>query len=220
MAQDDQRLDIENQEEPEEQTLEPETADAPEEGEAQQEGKKKKEKDPPDVAIYTWLRELTRCMVFVVLLFVFVVRLMTVDGDSMLPTLRNGEMVLLLSGAMYQEPENGDIVVAYIPLMGKPLIKRVIATEGQTVDIDFTTHQVWVDGELLDEPYISEPIADPESGLAFPQTVPEGHIFILGDNRNNSRDSRDIIVGMVDTRCIMGKVLARVAPMDAIGKVE
>lgn len=204
MAQDDERLEIEDQE--------PEVDQEPEKNE-------KKEDTSLSGFVYTWARELVACLMVVLLIFTLVVRIIAVDGDSMFPTLHDQERVLLLSSNLYRSPEDGDIVVAYITGLQKPLVKRVIATEGQTVDIDFVTHEVWVDGQLLDEPYIAAPTAA-VGDMTFPQTVPEGHVFLMGDNRNNSRDSRDSAVGMVDTRSILGKVLLRISPWEKAGKIE
>lgn len=213
MAQDNERMEIEEQQLQEEQT--PEETKETEETE-----KTEEQKDNSLIGfMYSWARELVGCLLVVVLIFTLVVRIIAVDGDSMLPTLHDQERVLLLSSNLYTEPENGDIVVAYSSGLQKPLVKRVIATEGQTVDIDFAAHEVWVDGELLDEPYIAAPTAA-YADVSFPQTVPEGHVFVMGDNRNNSRDSRDSAVGMVDTRCILGKVLLRISPWEKAGKIE
>lgn len=96
------------------------------------------------------------------------------------------------------------------------MVKRVIATEGQTIEIDFDRGRVYVDGELLDEPYIAEPTHN-QLDFQGPQTVPEGCVFVMGDNRNASSDSRRAQIGMVDERLIVGKVLLRVFPFDSIG---
>lgn len=214
MAQDNERMEIEDREQT------PEEVEETEETETTEETEEQKQEDKSFIGfMYSWARELVGCLMIVVLIFTLVVRIIAVDGDSMLPTLHDQERVLLLSSNLYTEPENGDIVVTYSSGLQKPLVKRVIATEGQTVDIDFSTHEVWVDGELLDEPYIAAPTAA-SADVSFPQTVPEGHVFVLGDNRNNSRDSRDSAVGMVDTRCILGKVLLRISPWEKAGKIE
>ena len=96
------------------------------------------------------------------------------------------------------------------------LVKRVIATEGQTVEIDFDRHIVYVDGKKLDEPYIAEPTANKIDFTGI-QVVPEGCVFVMGDNRNDSTDSRDERIGMVDTRDIIGKVVYVAFPFDNIG---
>ena len=106
----------------------------------------------------------------------------------------------------------GDIVVARKEgFSSEPIVKRVIATEGQTVDIDFSTGSVYVDGELLEETYIKEPTYDDE-GLAFPVTVEEGCIFVMGDNRNASDDSRNPRLGIVDERYVLGKAVFLLLP--------
>lgn len=161
-------------------------------------------------------------VVFVVMLmiFTFIARPATVDGDSMLPTLQNGER-LIISNLLY-EPTAGDIVVLCGEAdleEGKNLIKRIIATEGQTIDIDFDAGEVYVDGQLLSEPYILEPTYLDE-GTEFPLTVPEGEIFVMGDNRNGSRDSRSLTVGTVKEEYIVGRVLFRFFPFDRFGKIS
>lgn len=170
------------------------------------------EKEPLQVELFNLLHDVAIILTFVTVLFVFVVRLVGVEGDSMLPTLHNRDFLLLESNFLYGEDhiENGDIVVLNVPYYeGQLIVKRVIATEGQTVDIDFDAHEVYVDGVLLEEDYVNAPIAFNWSGdyaLSYPATVPEGCIFVLGDNRNDSTDSRFAPVGMIDTRCVLGKV--------------
>lgn len=113
------------------------------------------------------------------------------------------------SAATYQV---GDIVIARKGTFdSKPIVKRVIATAGQTVDIDFNLGQVYVDGELLDEDYIND-YTYREEGTVFPLTVPEGEVFLMGDNRNHSNDSRDSSLGTVDTRLLIGKAVFLVFP--------
>ena len=139
-------------------------------------------------------------------------RLIGVDGHSMVPTLQDGDRLLVLNSMLYDDYKYGDIVVLRKEtFLEEPIVKRVIATEGQTVDIDFDEGVVYVDGQALEEDYIREPTYLDE-GLAFPITVPEGCIFLLGDNRNNSMDSRDPSLGPVDVRCVIGKAVALVFP--------
>jgi len=139
-----------------------------------------------------------------VLIFTFGVRFIDVEGISMAPTLLHGDRFAITR--LWQSPNNGDIVVVVFP---EPndfiMVSRVIATGGQTIDIDFKTGVVYVNGEPLNEPYIAEPTRV-NSGMIFPQTVPDGHMFVMGDNRNNSFDSRDLRIGMVDTRHVLGRV--------------
>lgn len=161
-------------------------------------------------------------VVFVVMLliFTFIARPATVDGESMMPTLQNGERLVISN--LFYEPTAGDIVVLCGEAdreEGKNLIKRIIATEGQTIDIDFEAGEVYVDGQKLDEPYILEPTYLNE-GTEFPLTVPEGEIFVMGDNRNGSRDSRSLTVGTVKEEYIVGRVLFRFFPFDRFGKIS
>ena len=167
---------------------------------------------------YHVLSDVIYCLIFVVLLFVFAIRLVGVVGDSMYPTLHEGDRVTLLSNFLY-EPQVGDIVVLKSEGYTRgPLVKRVIADEGQTVDIDFSTGEVWVDGVLQQEPYINEP-THRNDGTVFPLTVPEGCIFVMGDNRNHSSDSRDPTIGCVDKRYVLGKALTILTPVSRFGGV-
>ncbi len=165
--------------------------------------------------IYELVEMLGIISVTLMLLFAFVIRLNIVDGHSMDMTLADGEY-LAVSGLLY-DPEPGDIVIVHkinADPYDNPIVKRVIATEGQTVDIDFSTWTLKVDGEVIDEPYryISD---DPllTSDWNFPVTVGENEIFVMGDNRNNSADSRTSEIGMIDKRCVVGKAYVRIFPM-------
>lgn len=164
--------------------------------------------------IYSILHDFAYILAAVTIIFVFVVRLVGVDGSSMFPTLVNRDYMLLQSNFLCGDYENGDIVVLTVPTFGQnPLVKRIVATEGQTIDIDFDNGIVYVDGVALEEDYIYEPtFRNYDEGLTYPATVPEGCVFVMGDNRNNSTDSRYAPVGMVDTRRIMGKVRCIVFP--------
>ena len=161
----------------------------------------------PGRDLYEWMQALVCSVLVVVLLFTFVVRLIGVDGHSMVPTLQDGDRLLVLNSILYDDYQYGDIVVLRKEsFLAEPIVKRVIATGGQTVDIDFETGSVYVDGELLKEDYINE-LTFLEEGTEFPLTVPEGSIFVMGDNRNNSNDSRDYRLGTVDTRYVIGKAV-------------
>ena len=169
--------------------------------------------------VYGVLSDLVGCLVFVTILFVFAIRLVGVDGDSMYPTLQNGDRLTLLSNFLY-EPEVGDIIVLKAPGFEQgPLVKRLIAMDGQTVDINFDTGEVWVDGELLVEPYIND-LTTRYEGVDFPLTVPEGYVFVMGDNRLHSSDSRDPSVGCVDKRYVLGKALQVIYPISRFGGVS
>lgn len=115
-------------------------------------------------------------------------------------------------------PERGDIVVLNKESFwnGMPIVKRIIAVGGDEINIDFEAGKVWVNDELLDEPYIAEPTHKQED-MEFPQVVPEGCVFVMGDNRNGSTDSRNLLLGMVDERYILGHVLTIAYPFEKIG---
>lgn len=163
--------------------------------------------------LYIWLQAFVLISVAVVLCFTYLGRVVTVSGSSMEPTLRNGDMLLLRSGA--GSVEQGDIVVlTREDFLDEPIVKRVIATEGQTVVIDYTENSVTVDGERLKEPYVVEVMAQPYfSGPVETVTVPEGEIFVMGDNRNHSSDSRHPGLGTVDLRCVLGEAKAVLLPL-------
>ena len=149
----------------------------------------------------------------VILVFLLLFRVIVVTGDSMYDTLWDGDFLLLLSNVFYSRPEQGDIVVISKKSFddGKPIVKRVIATEGQTVDIDFEQGIVYVDGQALQEPYIRD-LTTQDRGTRFPLTVAPGCIFVLGDNRPVSRDSRAPEIGQIDTREVLGKALCLMLP--------
>ncbi len=157
--------------------------------------------------LYEWIQALVCSVLAVVLLFTFGVRLIGVDGRSMVPTLQDGDRLLVLNSMFCGGYAPGDIVVlrkeSFLPT---PIVKRVIAVEGQVVDVDFGSGVVFVDGKPLQEEYIQERTFTAE-GTAFPLTVPEGSVFVLGDNRNHSTDSRDVRLGTVDTRYIIGRAV-------------
>lgn len=166
-----------------------------------------------------WLESIVVSVVCVVVIFSFFVRIMGVVGQSMEPTLHEGDRLLIQE--LFYEPKPGDVVICNKPnFSGKPFVKRVIALEGQTVDIDFETSQVYVDGELLEEDYLgSSTLAKPDDQM-FPFTVPEGEIFVMGDNRQHSTDSRSVEIGTVDERYVVGRALLRIFPLDKIGTLN
>nr|WP_325196867.1 signal peptidase I [uncultured Oscillibacter sp.] len=171
------------------------------------ESTEKKEEKIKGRDLYEWVQALVCSVLAVVILFTFVIRLIGVDGHSMVPTLQDGDRLLVLNSLLYDDYQYGDIVVLRKDtFLDEPIVKRVIATAGQTVDIDFDTGSVYVDGQLLKEDYINE-LTYLEEGTEFPLTVPEGSIFVMGDNRNHSSDSRDSRLGTVDTRYVIGKAV-------------
>ena len=163
--------------------------------------------------LYEWVQSLVGSVLVVVAIFTFVIRMMGGDGHSMLNTLQHGDRLLVVNSMLYHDYKYGDIVILRKNGVfdDDPIVKRVIAVEGQTVDIDFTEGIVYVDGEALEEDYIREPTYTAE-GTEFPLTVPEGSIFVMGDNRNGSSDSRDYRLGTVDTRYVIGKAAFLIFP--------
>ena len=162
---------------------------------------------------YEWVQALVCSVLTVVLIFTFAVRIVRVSGESMRETLQDQDMLVVLNNWLCGGYEPGDIVILQRDDFygGEPIVKRVIATEGQTVDIDFDAGVVYVDGAALEEPYTREPTWTQE-GTEFPLTVPEGCVFVMGDNRNDSDDSRDSALGPVDTRCVLGRALLLAVP--------
>ena len=163
--------------------------------------------------LYEWVQSLVGSVLVVVAIFTFVIRMMGVDGHSMLNTLQHGDRLLVVNSMLYHDYKYGDIVILRKDGVfdDDPIVKRVSAVEGQTVDIDFAEGIVYVDGEALEEDYIREPTYTAE-GTEFPLTVPEGSIFVMGDNRNGSSDSRDYRLGTVDTRYVIGKAAFLIFP--------
>ena len=163
--------------------------------------------------LYEWVQSLVGSVLVVVAIVTFVIRMMGVDGHSMLNTLQHGDRLLVVNSMLYHDYKYGDIVILRKNGVfdDDPIVKRVIAVEGQTVDIDFAEGIVYVDGEALEEDYIREPTYTAE-GTEFPLTVPEGSIFVMGDNRNGSSDSRDYRLGTVDTRYVIGKAAFLIFP--------
>ena len=170
--------------------------------------------------IVLYLHDWIHLLFVVLVVFLLFFRVIIVSGDSMYTTLWDGDYVLLLSNLFYQEPKQGDIVVISKDSFdhGSPIVKRVIAVEGQTVDIDFENGIVYVDGSALEEPYINNLTTNPE-GMIFPLTVNEGCIFALGDNRQVSRDSRDPSIGQIDKREVLGKALVLMLPGTSHGRL-
>lgn len=175
----------------------------------------KKQKNEAEV--FEWLQCIVSALVLCILVFTFLGRHIGVIGSSMVPTLEEGDGLIISN--LFFTPEYGDIVVLRKDTFAEyPIIKRVIATEGQTVDIDFEAGIVYVDGEALDEPYTNS-LTTVHEDFEEEITVPAGCIFVMGDNRNRSTDSRTSSIGCVDTRYIIGKALWRITPIGKFGKI-
>ena len=178
------------------------------------------EKLPPDQKLrkdlYDWIMSMLIALVACLALFVFCVHIIDVSGSSMVPTLHN-EDKMFVSNLLYK-PEVGDIIVfktdTYDP--NKALVKRVIAVEGQTVNIDFDNGIVYIDGVPIQEDYIAE-VTHNKLDFIGPKKVPEGCVFVMGDNRNQSTDSRKAEIGMVDNRMILGRAYAIIFPLEKLG---
>ena len=166
----------------------------------------------PWLLFYEWIDSVVGAVIVIFVLFTFLFRPVGVDGTSMVPTLNDGDWVAI-SGINFQ-PRRGDIVVVTQPNeVHEPLIKRVIAVGGDTIDIDFNSREVSINGTVIEEPYISEPTVR-KFDVNFPLTIPAGFVFVMGDNRNNSKDSRATGIGLIDERYILGTTRFRLYPVN------
>lgn len=183
----------------------------------------------------------------VILIFTFVFKVASVIGTSMEPTLHGGPEgssegdKLIISSTFYNTPKQKDIIIidakeAHLLAdtdndgetddvvestgLNKTIVKRVIAVEGQTIDIDFETGNVYIDGEVINEPYINDLTTRDEYGFKYPITIPEGYVFVMGDNREVSKDSRSPEIGLVSTDDIIGKVILRISPLEKFGLID
>ena len=170
--------------------------------------------------LYEWVDALVTSLITVIILFTFIFRVVSVSGPSMIPTLYSEDRVVLWS--YFYQPKQGDVVViTHTAKLTEPIIKRIIAVEGQEIDIDFNSGTVYVDGQALDESaYIQNGITTQPSDFTFPMEIPEGKVFVMGDNRAVSNDSRSADVGLIDKRYILGKAEFIVFPFDRIGKIN
>ena len=160
-----------------------------------------------------YLHDLIFMLSAIMIVFLLLFRMVVVSGPSMYSTLWDGDWLLVLSNAFYHNPEKGDIIIASKESYndGEPIVKRVIATEGQKVDIDFEAGIVYVNDQALDENY-TYTMTNIEEGMAFPLIVSDGCVFAMGDNRNRSRDSRYPDIGLIDQREIIGKAVFLIYP--------
>ena len=186
--------------------------------EAETQNEKKKQQQEQGSDTYDWMQSVVTAFLFCVIVFAFFVRIIGVIGQSMEPSFHEGDSVVI--SRLFYEPRQGDVVVLRkLSFQEEPIIKRIIATGGQTVDIDFEAGVVYVDDQPLEEPYTAEAVRMP---LDFDGkiTVPENSVFVMGDNRNHSTDSRSRNLGFVDERYIMGKVLFQLLPLGKFGLVK
>ncbi len=207
----------------------PDVMDAPEVSEEHT------EKKPLLLADITEMVNTMLVSIFVVLLlFTYFLRPVTVEGRSMNNTLSDGDRLLMYR--FLYEPEQGDIVIISNTMghvfddegnvvdsdysLDEHLIKRVVAVAGQTIDIDSTNGVIYIDGEVYEEDYIADLTLSNDGAFTYPITIPDGYVFVMGDNRNHSTDSRNICVGLVSVDDVLGKAVFRYYPFDTIGILD
>ncbi len=160
--------------------------------------------------IYEWLDSIVFAIILILLVFTFVFRIVGVVGESMYPTLNDGDWLTV--SAVNKTVNRGDIVViTQANDLNEPIIKRVIAVGGDTLDINFTSGQVFLNGKVIEEPYINE-LTNKKGDFKGPVKIPEGYVFVMGDNRNDSLDSRFNSIGVIDERYILGVANGRLYP--------
>lgn len=164
---------------------------------------------------YEWTQAIALAVVLALFINQFLFAIVQVEGSSMVPTLHDKERLIVTK--LFYKPQPKDIVIIKSSVLKKHIVKRVIALPGQVVDINSATGDVYVDGVLQDEPYIKEKISSARVGTKYqyPYTVPENTVFVMGDNRNNSQDSRSI--GVIPYKEIVGKASFRIMPFNKIG---
>ncbi len=171
-----------------------------------------------NASVLDWYDAVVYALTLVLIIMLFFVRTANVDGTSMVPTLQDRDQIIARS--FLYTPKAGDIVVVDgYTNYGAPLVKRVIGVGGDTVDINFDTGDVIVNGQVIDEPYIAEP-TQTSYDVQFPVTVPDGHLFLMGDNRNRSKDSRHSDIGFIDERDILGNAFFRILPFSSFGSLR
>lgn len=205
------------------------TSEQPEDAQPEQKSiakSKKDKKTPWQKSFLMYVHDLIFLLAGIIVVFLLLFRVVVVSGTSMNSTLLDGDYLLLLGNVFYRNPQPGDIIVASKESFdnGSPIVKRVIATEGQWVDIDFDTGVVYVGDTkdtmvALDEPYTLTPTTMKE-GVKFPLEVDKGCLFVLGDNRDGSKDSRNPEIGLIDRREVLGKVIFLFMPGTNKGQTE
>ena len=170
-----------------------------------------------DQSLAEVLSVLSTSIIAIMLIFTFVFRIVGVVGPSMQQTLHEGDWLLV--NAFNFRHDRGDIVIITQPnaiegMQSEPIVKRIIAVGGDKLDIDFETASVYVNDKKIDEPYLNTPTTDDEGGYLYPMTIPEGMVFVMGDNRQHSTDSRSSLIGLIDERYILGQVRFRFSPFN------
>ncbi len=164
-------------------------------------------------SLYAWFMVLLQAMLIIFALFAFVLYPVQVSGGSMKPTLAPGEVLLIDKLSPYlRTPPRGALVIFEKPEIEDQFIKRIIALPGEFVDID--EGRIYIDGRLLDESSYT-PSLVPNTDFS-PLTVPEGCVFVLGDERENSLDSRDAMIGCIPLSDLGGRVRLRVSPFSRV----
>lgn len=169
---------------------------------------------------YEFIESIIIAFIAIMILVVFIFRVITVDGNSMEPNFHNSDKLIISS--MFYTPEKGDIVVIdkNTPL-GKPIIKRIIATEGDTIKYERSTGDVYINGTKINEDYINidNSITNPYE-FDVETTIKKGHVFVMGDNRNVSNDSRNSEIGQINAKNILGKAVIRIYPFNKVGVIK
>lgn len=162
--------------------------------------------------VIEFLSIISTSIVAIMIIFTFVFRIVGVSGPSMMNTLNNGDWLVV--SAFITEPERGDIVIITQPnSFNEPIVKRVIAVGGDTIDIDFKTATVYINGKEINEPYLGSSTITDDGAWQYPLTLEEGQVFVMGDNRQHSSDSRSPYIGLIDENYILGQVLFRFSPI-------
>ncbi len=160
---------------------------------------------------------LSTSIIAIMVIFTFFFRIVGVVGPSMQQTLHENDWLLV--SAFCLKHDRGDIVIITQPngiegIQSEPIVKRIIAVAGDKLDIDFETASVYVNDKKIDEPYLNTPTTDDEGGFTYPMIVPKGKVFVMGDNRQHSTDSRSPLIGLIDEDYILGQVRFRFSPFD------
>lgn len=189
---------------------------------SKEEKKGRRVKEEESFGISSVVFDITGTMLTAVIILLvimsFFVRQVTVDGPSMNNTLQHEERLLV--SCFNYTPQNGDIVIiTHGKNLDEAIVKRVIATEGQHLTINYETNEVVVDGVLLDEEYTEGTTIPLHNPTQIPDVIPEGYVFVMGDNREHSLDSRSVNVDLIPVQNIIGKAFMRIYPFSSFGAI-